>query len=583
MLVYFKLADTVADLMRTQTLIAAVSLLWMLSACQTSTTVDNDSEAASPDVAAPDISPGPAPPSTEADQDDSRAVADCDRPQSPPSPLTVPAGQPVFEQFNFQPEDMAIANGNVAVKTPYYTFSLCKGDDTWRITSTEPTTEEDFDYERFLAELANPAYQTMEVSGETYEYRIRLEADWLTEQLNSSADPADPAAASNNEGEDAVYFELKTPDGETISRQLYTLAQLQEAQLGASLGTPSITGSVVTGKTVWWAATTSQGEGDGGFASLLHYSPDTGELSVHQPEEIQGDQITAIAATGNPKTPTLWLGTQRAGEGNPYLPASGLVAYQPKTKKLKSYTVTNSSLVGTIPHQLAVASNSLWVATGNGTCQVRWQTIDQAKSWNCWQFTTTANLPSDGVKIYPSFLATEPAATLNEPTVEVLWADQAQPDQPDQADTEPIRYEVVYKPGFEAQLAQGGYRVANPVAQRAVRGEPIFWPGRQWHWEGDRFVRGFDEVALNLVGGGPYGLVSSTNDNGLSFDHSAIRGSFDLLSLSQEATKVRYYSGWIDGADLEVYPKIISVVPPDKAAPNPLTQMAADLPQNQGP
>ncbi|WP_121968601.1 hypothetical protein [Leptolyngbya sp. BC1307] len=564
--------------MRTQTLIAAVSLLWVLGACQTRTPVEP--EVASPEVATPAPTPSATPPETETDPDVSLAVADCDRPEPTVSPLATPADMPVYEQFNFQPEAMAIANGNVAVKTPYYTFSLCKGNSTWRITSTEPTTEEDFDYERFLAELANPAYQTLEVNGETYEYRIRLEADWLTEQLNSATDPA---AASNDEGDDAVYFELKTPDGETISRQLYTLAELREAQLGASLGTPEIAGSIVTGKTIWWAATTSQGEGDSGFASLLHYSSDTGELTVDQPEDIQGDQITAIAATGNPKNPILWLGTQRAGEGNPYLPANGLVAYQPKTKKLKSYTVTNSSLVGAIPHQLTVANESLWVATGNGICQVRWKTVDQAKSWRCWQTTTTATLPAEGAKIYPTFLATEPAATLSASAVEVLWAEQAQSDQPDQANTEPIRYEVAYQPGFEAQLSQGGYRVANPVAQRAVRGEPIFWPGRQWHWEGDRFVRGFDEVALNLVGGGPYGLVSSTDDDRLAFDHSAIRGSFDLLSLSQEATKVRYYSGWIESAELEIYPKLIAVTPPDKAAPNPLTKMAADLPQNQGP
>ena len=582
--------------MQIKTLIAAVSLLWMLGACQAATTVvEADSEIASSDVAVPETSPSPAPPGSESDQADSLAVADCDRPKSPVSPLAVPEDMPVFEQFNFQPEAMAIANGHIAVKTPYYTFSLCKGNDTWRITSTEPVastgpvtstepvTEEAFDYQQFLAALANPPYQTVEVDGKTYDYRIRLEAEWLTEQLTSATHSA---AVSDDEGNDAVYFELKMPDGETISRQLYTLTQLQAAQLGASLGTPSIAGSVVVGKTIWWAATTSQGEGDGGFASLLHYSPDTGELSVDQPEEIQGDQINAIAATGNSKTPTLWLGTQRAGEGNPYLPANGLVAYQPKTKKLTSYTVTNSSLVGAIPHQLAVANDSLWVATGNGICQVRWQTIDQAKSWNCWQFTATANLPSNGVKLYSSFLATEPAATLSEPTVEVLWAEQAQSaqsNQPAQANTESLRYEVAYQPGFEAQLDQGGYRVANPVAQRAVRGEPIFWPGRQWHWEGDRFVRGFDEVALNLVGGGPYGLVSSTDEDSLTFDHSAIRGSFDLLSLSQDSTKIRYYSGWIDGADLAVYPAITLAPPPPKSRPNPLTKMAADLPQNQGP
>lgn len=508
----------------------------------------------------------------------------CDRPDTPLAPLTTPEEIPiVYEQFNFDPQDVVITDGEVIVETPYYRFSFCQGDRTWSIASAEPISEDNQAYSQYLADTADPNYKTLEVNGESYQYRIRLQADWLTAQINEA--PADSQAAQPPDEDNAVYFELKTPDGKTISRQLYSLGELREANLGSSLGSPSIAGTVVTGEaddaSIWFAASSSQGEGSNGFASLLNYSLQTGELTVTRPELLQGGQITDIAATngGSPEDLTLWLGTKLSAEGSPNIPAKGLVAYQPATEQLSQYTITNSPLVGAIPFQLAVADDSLWVATGNGVCQVQWQSADAAESWDCWQFTAAAELPTAGVDLYASVLADEPATTLSEPKVEVRWVEQVVSEQPAPAAT---RYEVVYEPGFEAQLPRGGYRIANDVAQRAAAGASIRWPGERWHWRGDRFTRALDEVSLNMFGGGPVGLVASDKSVGMTRDTSAIRGDFDLLSLTPESTQVRYYSGWVDGNALEVYPEIVPVSPPSTQQPNPLSKITPELP-TQGP
>lgn len=527
----------------------------------------------------------------------------CNKNPEPPKPLSAPENTPVFEQFNFQPENIAAEGNTVVVETPHYTFARCQGKD-WTITATEAEAEEPYDYRQELTNIQDPAYETIEVGGSTYAYRIRLQAEWLAEQLAPETQPAETAEQAPEAAEpieDAVIFELKAPDGELISEQLYTLSALQDASLGASLGVPSIAGAVVTNDstanevaTVWFAATASQGEGDSGFASLIQYNTQDGDLTVSKPNALQGDQITSIATTGslqasedseNSKPLTLWLGTKRSGEGNPYFPASGLVAYQPSSEALTNYTITNSAMSGAIPYQLVVADESLWVGTGNGVCEVQWQTADEANSWDCWRFSATAELPSEGLELYPSFLAAEPLGKLKDKTVEVLWATQTHPEEGlEEADNPAkVRYEVVYDKGIEAELSQGGYRLANEVARRAVGGEPIFWPGRQWHWRGDRFVRGLDEVSLNLVGGGPYGLVSSSARKGFDFDHRAIRGEFDLLSLTADSTKVKYYSGWMEGAELEVYPAIVPVELPKKMKPNPLTDIAKTLTEPQGP
>ncbi|MEM8504925.1 MAG: hypothetical protein AAF716_17445 [Cyanobacteria bacterium P01_D01_bin.1] len=558
--------------MRSHTLLPTLGLLCILSACA--------SPSPSP---APDTLSGDRPTSTVTD-----TAKTCNLSSGPLEPMAAPEMTPVYEQFNFRPEKIAIDTDTVTFKTPYYNFTICKGDRTWSITSAENQaagSDAEFDYEQMLANLANPDYSAINIGDETYEYRVRLQADWLQEQLASAGEPPfSPGVDASESTEEAVYFELKLPDGELVSEQLYDLTDLQTAQLGISLGDPEIAGTVVIDDQLWLAATASQGEGSSGFASLIRYDLDTNELSVEQPAEMQGNQITAIAATNN-NNPTLWLGTQRSGEGNPHLPADGLVAYQPDTQSLTTYSVTNSPLVGAIPFEVEAEADSLWVATGEGVCQVEWKIVDSDQSWDCWQFSATAELPTAGADLYPSFLSTESVSTLNQDSVEVLWAGETFAEESGEPSV--MRYEVAYKPGFEVQIPQGGYWLTNEVARRTTsrttKGEDIFWPGHAWHWRGDRFTRSLDEVALNMVGGGPHGLAVSNAQDGFHFDSNAIRGDFDLLDITPASTRVRHYSGWVEGTDLSVYPTVVSVSALGESQPNPLIGMAEGLPDSPGP
>ncbi len=616
--------------MRTRHLLTTMGLLLTLSACVTPSiplSADNSQNTSGQNTSGQSNSSNP---STE-----TSAAAPCElASETKPEPLATAENTPVFEQFNFQPQEIAVTGDAITFTSAHHIFSLCKTNSVWSIVSAEASEDEDIDYEQAIADIKDPDYETIELGDESYQYRVRLQAQWLDDRLESdaadlavsSAAPKDAAA----ETEDTVFFELKKPDGSLLTQQLYTLSQLQEAQLGASLGTPSIAGALSIENDLWFAVSATQGEGDSGFASLMYYSPEADELTIKQPEALQGDQITSMVATlptetdpaktdpaktdqgtgeadkststgdedsaenetDSAETPalTLWLGTQRSGEGVPYYPASGLVAYQPERETLSSYTVTNSPLIGAIPHQLAIADDTLWIGTGEGACQVNWQAIKDSNSWNCWQFTAIAQLPSEGVELFDSFLAGEPAATLKKDEVEVLWVgQQSDQDSPDRTSSDSTakpkmtRYEVAYEPGFETELAQGGYRVANEAAQRAAGGNKIFWPGSQWHWGGDRFKRSLDEVALNFFGGGPRGLMNAESSSGFNLDSYTVRGEFDLLALTDDSTKVHYYSGWIDSSGIDVYPTVIPAEVPTAFKPNPLTKMAADLSRTQGP
>ncbi len=574
--------------MRTRRWLAATSLILTLSACAITTPeTDADGSVQKDDVASALVEPDDAKSSPESTNPTPKALSDspvemrdCALTQYDSKPLAKTENEAIFDQFDFRPSAVTVFADTVAVETADYRFYYCPDDKAWVTLSNDGASKSSEDKGYDLDDIANPAYQSIEVNGKVYEYRTRLKADWLAKRGATDEVLSEGDAQSE---EDTVYFDLKLPGGREINRELYTVADLQAAKLGASLGVPDISGAASVNGEIWFAATTSQGEGDNGFASLLKYDLETETLSVDRPEEIQGDQLTDLVATEQDGKVMLWLGTQRMGEGVPFFPAKGLVAYQPASGELKTYTITNSPMVGAIPHALALEDDWLWVATGDGTCRVKWQQIDAAKSWNCWRMVPQAQLPKGGVDIYDSFLATEPKAKLAKTKVEVLWAAESYGREASESKTPKVtRYEVVYEPGFETVLSQGGYRVADAAAKRAAMGEAIFWPGRQWHWAGDRFRRGMDEVGLNLVGGGPYGLVSSSDRNGLRFDHNAIRGAFDLLALTPEETKVRYYSGWVNTNDLEVYPQLKPAARPKKMKPNPLTKMASDLP-NSGP
>ena len=594
--------------MKTIKLLAAGGLILLLGACAITTSEPEVRPAVERDETASVAEPGDKPESeskAESESDKNRlppvpealsespvGMQNCATAQYASKPLARGENEAVFDQFNFRPQDVTVFSDTIAVETAHYTFYYCPADKNWVALSNEKevSSPEDRWFESDLDAIANPAYQSIEANGKTYKYRTRLVADWLDNQQGTSAAPEADNFESNNsesnnseDSEEAVYFDLKLPNGEEMSRKLYTVSDVKAAKLGASLGVPNVAGAAIADGKLWFATTSSQGEGDSGFASLVNYDLETDSLSIEQPEKIQGDQITDMVATEKDGELTLWLGTQRMGEGVPFYPASGLVAYKPNSGELKKHTITNSPMVGAIPYALATQKDLLWVATGDGPCRVKWQRIEAAKSWECWRVAPTAQVPKSGVPVYDSFLATDSDAKLANQAVEVLWvAESYDYNREDQIMPESTRYEVVYEPGFEATLAQGGYRVEDVAARRAVAGEPIFWPGRQWHWAGDRFRRGLDEVSSNFVGGGPYGLVSSTAGEELRLDHKAIRGSFDLLKLTPEETKVKYYSGWVDADALEVYPQLKRTKPLKKMQPNPLDKMGSDLP-NSGP
>ncbi|NES83720.1 MAG: hypothetical protein F6K10_21185, partial [Moorea sp. SIO2B7] len=135
------------------------------------------------------------------------------------------------------------------------------------------------------------------------------------------------------------------------------------------------------------------------------------------------------------------------------------------------------------------------------------------------------------------------------------------------------RYEVEYKPGFTVKLNEGAKSWAEFYGSSDLvpTGEaPVFWVGRDWHWQGDRFVRGFDQVPLNFFGGGPLGISPQRVDYNKPHDIHAMRGELDLLNLSKDSTEVKYYSGWVDDELLKPYLTIIPTQQAQTVKPNPL-------------
>jgi hypothetical protein len=208
-----------------------------------------------------------------------------------------------------------------------------------------------------------------------------------------------PAADTATEiADEKVIFELIRPgETEPIAQVLYTLETLQQRDLGVQLGVPHISRGVSDGQRLWWSIAFERGEGASGIATVVQYEPETDQITLWQPESLADNQITDMVLTGEGDTLTLWLGTQTSGEGNPHLPAQGLVAYQPATNEVQTYTVHNSPLVGAIPARLLLLADTLWVGTGNGACEIPWRTIGEFGSWECWQFTAEAEIPDGGL------------------------------------------------------------------------------------------------------------------------------------------------------------------------------------------
>ena len=426
-------------------------------------------------------------------------------------------------------------------------FIYCRGDGSWTIQPGTYTKAAAYNY------FTEPSYQTIQLNDQSYQYRVRLEPT--------------PTRDSPEEPQQVVFELIPLNQEQPIRQVLYTLEQAQ-LETAISLGVPQVSAALTYDNRLFWAVSPEQGEGNGGVATIVGYDPQTENFEVIQPEEINNQQINDLVIAGEPDTPTFWIATQVMGEGNPYLPGMGLVAYRPDTPDYQTgsvdvYYVGNSPLVGAIPTALKVEDDRLWVGTGNGVCQVQWQTANNPH-WNCWRFALMSELPESGVPLYKSSVAQTSQTNLAGEMAEVLWW------TPQSYEEAQGRYEVRYDEGFTVTLESGASLVP---ADRKPWNPPVYWAGWQWHWDGKRFERGFDEVSLSEFGGGPSGISLSQADYDTPFNHYAIRGDLELLKLTQNTTEVKYYSGWVDDDLLKPY---LTVVPQEKVQnpePNPLEAM----------
>lgn len=454
-----------------------------------------------------------------------------------------------FERFDFRPTSVEATDTTLTFTGQRYGFTFCKLDRTWGVQSLAPApaqtpAEAEADYAEYFASLAAPDYETTTGQDQAYQARVRLDASWLEQEGSSGGDDLEQ-----------VVFELIKPgESQPISQVLYTNTDIVQRELGATAGVPNVTRALATDEALWWAIGFEQGEGASGMTTIVQYAFDTDDITLWQPSELGNVQITDLALTGADSDIILWLGTQYSGEGNPYLPAKGLVAYRPGNDTVQTYTVDNSPLPGAIPTRLWAVNKELWVATANGVCEVAWTTVDQANSWDCWRFTTMADLPENQA-LYSSLLAETaldvpegslpPERPLSpERPVEILWLADTDITTPESS----LRYEIRYEPGMTIQLSQGAEYYVGPDDQ--PDDGYFWWPGQDWTWQGQRFGRYWDQVAVNYVGGGPQGIGPSDYESYVA-DWQVMRGEFELLDLTTETTDITYYSAWIDAIGIE--------------------------------
>ncbi|TVP59256.1 MAG: hypothetical protein EA343_20340 [Nodularia sp. (in: Bacteria)] len=488
------------------------------------------------------------------------------------------------DRFDYHIYNILATTDTINFQSLRQDFVFCRGNNTWTV---QPGTlakdlQPPSNYQEFAQELVNPSFKTIDIQGRIYQYRVVREPKFSLEEDSFITRETEPEPA-----EDKVIFELVTPENQSSQKQtLYTLEDLQAAALGSQIGFPSITSAVIYGERIWWTISFEQGEGNNGIATIISYHPQTNKFTLIQPKELESIQITDLSITGDAKNPTLWMGTQISGEGNPYIPAKGLVAYRPDLQNpnsgaLTAYTVHNSPLVGAIPDKLRLENDKLWVSTANGVCQVQWQTINNSDSWNCWRFAAMAKLPFEELPLYSASTNQTPAVSLSaknaEETVEVLWW------SPVDFQTRKGRFEVRYPQGFTVNLDEG----ASLDEFSLEPGKPpVYWPGFNWHWNGvsaapsqeARFVRALDQVALNFVGGGPQGIRSGQFLPNAPMNWSVMRGDLELLELSTQSTRLKYYSGWVDEAKLQPYLTVVPQEIPQNPQPNPLAAKVKQLP-----
>ncbi len=445
-----------------------------------------------------------------------------------------------------------------------YDFIFCDGNKNFiaKKGGYKVVDDSNKSYDERLKELGDPPYQTVELDNKVYRYRVILEPN--------------PFPDFKLEPKQVVLELIKPETEEPQSHTLYTLQQVTEKKTGIKLGIPKITASVIYNQQFYWSISPEQGEGNGGIATIFNYNPELDKINIFQPSGIIDQQINDLVITGDATETIFWLATQRSGEGNPYLPGMGLVYYNTKTQKITSYNARNSNLIGMIPYQITVQNEQLWVATGNGICQIKWQQIEQVDSWNCWQFLLKAELPTEGLEIYSSLLNTSTknkiTADENRNTVDVLWW------SPQERETQKGRYEIAHNTAFSVTLEEKGGMswsefYEEPLKINSWQSE-VYWAGREWLWNGNQFSRPFDGVSLSYFGGGPTGISTWEMVAKQRPEIYTLRGNIDLIKLTKTSTSVNYYSGWVDDSLLQPYLTIIPVQQSQTIKSNPLEKFS---------
>ena len=455
--------------------------------------------------------------------------------------------------FNYQIKEIIPGEDTIVFKAFNYKFTLCRGNNNWIIEATSPSKLEN--------NLESEQYKNVQIEDKEYQYTVKLD------------------------GDKQVVFELISSESPQLQQQiLYTLEETKVARAGIELGIPEISPPLVYRDRLFWTIFTYRGEGFGGIATIVSYNPEINQITVIKPPEIADQIVNDLVITGTPDQPIFWLATQLTGEGNPYIPSMGLVAYRPNSSdytrgEIDSYRVRNSPIVGAIPTKLHLENDILWVGTGNGICKVKWQTIKTDDSWNCWRFAVMAQLPKEELPIYSSLLDDTADGTIiakdSDQTIEVLWW------LPKQRQPLKGRYEIRQESAMTVELNDVGaitwneyyYDDIEPPVWEAL----LYWVGSNWHWQGNKFVRGLDEVELNLVGGGALGISSGQPNDEYIFDINTLRGDLQILELTKNTTKVNYYSAWVEDSLLQPYLTIVPEVKSTDFLPNPLLEIKSKL------
>ncbi|AFY36817.1 hypothetical protein Lepto7376_0379 [[Leptolyngbya] sp. PCC 7376] len=476
--------------------------------------------------------------------------------------------------FNYAPQEIELSTDTVTFQTINHDLVFCRENSEWSILppSIEPPSDE-FD-EAAFEELSDPPPTTIEADGQSFEYRTNLSPNPFPDYT---------------ENPDKVIFEITPPDASSpYTLDLYNLEQLRASGIGYDLGFPEVNGAVQVGDSLFFAVSSEQGEGFNGLTTLIRYDINTNDLEKTQPVNLIAEQITDMLVTTVDEEVTLWFGTKYSAEGSGLIPAKGLVTYtftadSWRQGKTAAYSVHNSPLVGAIPTDLTLDDEVMWVATGSGICQFPWQDVKDWDAWQCWEFILETEIPTAGIPLYGSLLSTTPITTLtpsddNEMT-EVYWWSSMEPLGFEEESERLGRFEVAYPVGLEVTVPEGGYRWLN---EDSVQPTPpwetnVFWPGREWHWEDDRFVRGFDEVNINFLALGASGVSANGFTDAGILDANALRGELDLIDMTSESTTVQYFSGWVEESQLEPYFTVIPSRKSQPATPNPLEAIAPNL------